>query len=202
VARGGASALAELGLGLGCPVPGRATTCRVALDFLTPHRLGTAQVGRLVLKVADKSQIGTQRIGQRPYGVGLLVAGADATGPHLYETKPSGQYFEYFGMAIGARSQAGRTYLEKHFESFADLSLDELITHALLALRETIGTSGELSSSNVTIGYVAEDTPFAVLEDDAVAPYVDAVKKPDEVATSAAAPEAAPEAAAPAMETD
>jgi 20S proteasome subunit alpha 6 len=161
-----------------------------------------AQVGRLVLKVADKSQIGTQRIGQRPYGVGLLVAGADATGPHLYETKPSGQYFEYYGMAIGARSQAGRTYLEKHFESFADCSLDELITHALLALRETVGTSGELTSSNVTIGYVAEDTPFAVLEDDAVAPYVDAVKKPEPGAAPAAAPAAAPEAAAPAMETD
>lgn len=152
------------------------------------------QVGRLVLKVADKSQIGTQRIGLRPYGVGLLVAGADSTGPHLYETKPSGQYFEYYGMAIGARSQAARTYLEKHFESFDSLSLDELITHALLALRETIGSSGELTSSNVTVGYVSVDTPFTVLEDDAVAPYI----KKDE----AAAPVAAPAAAAPAMETD
>ena len=67
----------------------------------------------IMLKVADKSQVGTQRIGQRPYGVGLLVAGADAQGPHLYETKPSGVYFEYVGMAIGARSQAGgRTGVE------------------------------------------------------------------------------------------
>merc|ERR1712060_239861 len=32
------------------------------------------QVGRLVLQVADKSQIGTQHIGSGPYGVGLLVA--------------------------------------------------------------------------------------------------------------------------------
>lgn len=156
------------------------------------------QVGRLVLKVADKSQIGTQRIGQRPYGVGLLVAGADSTGPHLFETKPSGQYFEYYGMAIGARSQAARTYLEKHFDSFENLSLDELIAHALLALRETIGSSGELSSSNVTIGYVAQDTPFTILEDDAVTPYIDAVKKPDE----SSAPAPAAEGAAPAMETD
>jgi len=151
-------------------------------------------IGRLVLKVADKSQIGTQRIGSRPYGVGLLVAGCDASGPHLFETKPSGQYFEYYGMAIGARSQAGRTYLEKHFDKFENLSLDELVTHALLALRETIGSSGsgELSSSNVTVGFVSEDIPFTVLEDDAVAAYVAAVKKPEEGGA----------AAAPAMETD
>ena len=80
------------------------------------------QVNRLVLKVADKSQIGTIRAGHRPYGIGLLVAGADATGPHLFETQPSGQYFEYKAWAIGARSQAGRTYLEKHFEEFAALA--------------------------------------------------------------------------------
>merc|ERR1719311_1029329 len=85
------------------------------------------QVGRLVLQVADKAQIGTQRVGRRPYGVGLLVVGSDATGPHLFEAQPSGMYFEYKGMAIGARSQAGRTYLERHFDSFAGCSLDELI---------------------------------------------------------------------------
>ena len=63
----------------------------------------------------------TQRAGSRPYGVGLLVAGADQTGPHLFVTEPSGQYFEYKAMAIGARSQAGRTYLERHFEEFPEV---------------------------------------------------------------------------------
>jgi 20S proteasome subunit alpha 6 len=37
---------------------------------------------------------------------------------HLYQTCPSGNYYEYKGIAIGARSQSARTYLEKHFESF------------------------------------------------------------------------------------
>ena len=36
---------------------------------------------------------------KRPYGVGLLVAGCDEKGPHLYETCPSGNYFEYYAMA-------------------------------------------------------------------------------------------------------
>lgn len=62
-------------------------------------------LGRLVRQIADKSQLCTQRSWKRPYGVGLLVAGVDAKGPHLYNTCPSGNYYEYKAMAIGARSQ-------------------------------------------------------------------------------------------------
>lgn len=62
-------------------------------------------VGRLVRQVADKHQVCTQRSWKRPYGVGLLVGGYDKTGPHLFNTDPSGNFFEYKAMAIGARSQ-------------------------------------------------------------------------------------------------
>jgi len=157
------------------------------------------QVNRLVVQVADKSQIGTQRAGSRPYGVGLLVAGADQTGPHLFVTEPSGQYFEYKAMAIGARSQAGRTYLERHFESFPSLSLDELIQHGLLALRETLATGTELTSSNVAVGYVSREAAFTVLEDDTIKSYIDAVVA---TAAPAAAAEPAGGEAAGAMDTE
>ena len=40
------------------------------------------------------------------------------TGPHLFQTEPSGVYFEYKAQAIGARSQSARTYLEKTYASF------------------------------------------------------------------------------------
>lgn len=62
-------------------------------------------VGRLVRQVADKHQVCTQRSWKRPYGVGLLVAGYDASGAHLYNTCPSGNLYEYKAMAIGARAQ-------------------------------------------------------------------------------------------------
>jgi len=83
---------------------------------------GTAMAtGRLVEDVADKHQACTQGAGgRRPYGVGLLVAGYDKIGPHLYQTMPSGNFLEYKAMAIGARAQSARTYLEKHFEEFAE----------------------------------------------------------------------------------
>jgi 20S proteasome subunit alpha 6 len=32
---------------------------------------------------------------RRPYGVGMLMGVVDGTGPHLYETEPSGAFHEY-----------------------------------------------------------------------------------------------------------
>jgi len=130
------------------------------------------QLERLVLQVADKSQVHTQRYGRRPYGVGLLVVGYDQTGTHLYETCPSGNYFDYKSMAIGARSQSAKTYLEKHFESFTDQSQDELIRHGLLALRETLPTGETLSIKNVSVGIVGKNQPFTILEGAGVQTYL------------------------------
>lgn len=37
----------------------------------------------------------TQKASKRPYGVGLLIAGIDDDGPHIFETCPSGNFYEY-----------------------------------------------------------------------------------------------------------
>lgn len=71
-----------------------------------------------MLDLADMHQRTTQSYVRRPYGVGMLVAAYDQTGPHLFQTCPSGNYYEFIAMAIGARSQSAKTYLEKHFENF------------------------------------------------------------------------------------
>lgn len=76
---------------------------------------------RLIGKIAKKSQIKTNHPAKRPFGVGLLVGSVDETGAHLFETCPSGNYYEYIAMAIGARSQSAKTYLEKNFEQFGAL---------------------------------------------------------------------------------
>merc|ERR1712151_991582 len=91
-------------------------------------------VGRLVGQVADMSQQKTQSASKRPFGVGLLVAGVDEKGPHLFETCPSGNFFEYHAMAIGGRSNAAKTYLEKHFATFGDADEKTLLQHAVEAI--------------------------------------------------------------------
>jgi 20S proteasome subunit alpha 6 len=77
------------------------------------------QAERLVADVADKHQQATQSYVRRPYGVGLLIASYDRTGPHLFQTDPSGNYYEFRAMAMGSRSQSAKTYLEKHYAGFA-----------------------------------------------------------------------------------
>lgn len=102
-------------------------------------------VSRLVSSLADRAQNNTMQYGKRPYGVGFLVIGVDSQGPHLYEFSPTGNCFEYFAMALGARSQSAKTFLELHFESFKDLSLDDLIMQGLYALRDTLQQGKEVS---------------------------------------------------------
>jgi len=134
-------------------------------------------VGRLVSQLSDKSQVYTQKSDKRPYGVGLLVIGFDKTGPHLFQTQPSGNYFEYKAQAMGARSQSAKTYLEQKFDAFENASFDELVKHALTALKGTSQTP--LSSKNCTIAFVGRNRPLTIIEDDGMKPYVSQISSDD-----------------------
>ncbi|MBA0849239.1 hypothetical protein Goshw_013351 [Gossypium schwendimanii] len=147
-------------------------------------------VGRLVVQLADKAQVCTQRSWKRPYGVGLLVAGLDESGAHLYYNCPSGNYFEYQAFAIGSRSQAAKTYLERRFENFADSSRDDLVKDALMAIRETL--QGEtLKSSICTVAVVGVGEPFHILDQETVQQMINAFEIVGEQEAPAAEPDAA-----------
>ncbi|GMI96808.1 20S proteasome alpha subunit F2 [Hibiscus trionum] len=155
-------------------------------------------VGRLVVQLADKAQVCTQRSWKRPYGVGLLVAGLDESGAHLYYNCPSGNYFEYQAFAIGSRSQAAKTYLERKFENFTDASRDDLVKDAIMAIRETL--QGEtLKSSVCTIAVVGVGEPFHILDQATVQQMIDAFEivgeqeAPDAAAGQEASAEPEPE---------
>lgn len=121
-------------------------------------------------------QVCTQRSWKRPYGVGLLVGGLDESGAHLYYNCPSGNYFEYQAFAIGSRSQAAKTYLERRFESFGDSSREDLIKDAILAVRETL--QGEtLKSSLCTVSILGVDEPFHFLNQEEIQKVIDTFEK-------------------------
>jgi 20S proteasome subunit alpha 6 len=113
----------------------------------------------LMSDLADKHQRTTQTYVRRPFGVGLLVAGMDPRrqSPHLYQTCPSGNLYEFYASAIGARSQSARTYLEKHADSFPEASKDDLIVHALQALVGCVSGDNELTKENGSIAIVGKD---------------------------------------------
>ncbi|KAH8515279.1 hypothetical protein Peur_046799 [Populus x canadensis] len=142
-------------------------------------------VGRLVVQLADKAQVCTQRSWKRPYGVGLLVGGTDESGAHLYYNCPSGNYFEYQAFAIGSRSQAAKTYLERRFENFMGSSRDDLIKDALIAVRETL--QGEtLKSSICTVAVVGVDEAFHILDQETVQQLINAFEIVGETEAGAA----------------
>ncbi|KAG5651709.1 hypothetical protein H0H81_007714 [Sphagnurus paluster] len=187
---------------VGIAIAGLTSDARVLSNFMRQQAMSSKMVfnrpipvNRLVSTIADKAQVNTQEYGRRPYGVGFLVIGQDQTGPHLYEFSPSGNSYEYYAMSIGARSQSAKTYLEKHYESFEDASLEDLIRHGLHALRETLQQDKELTINNTSIGLVgpasAHETnvppsgPFRILEGDVVQPFLDTMIPKD---TGAAAP--------------
>jgi len=129
-------------------------------------------ISRMIADLGNKMQICTQRYGKRPYGVGLLVAGYDDQGPHIFQTCPSANYYDCRAMAIGARSQAARTYLEKFLNDFRECELEELVKHGLRALRDTLPNEVDLTNKNVSIAIVGKDHPFTVYDDAGVDPYL------------------------------
>lgn len=134
---------------------------------------------RLVDAVAEKLHRCTQIDGRRPFGVGLLLAGFDKSGPHIYQIEPSANFYDCKSMAIGARSQSAKTYLERHMESITTSSRDGLIRHALRALRECLPTDAELTARNTTVSIVGEGEPLVIFDDD-VQPFLDTVDAEEE----------------------
>jgi 20S proteasome subunit alpha 6 len=131
------------------------------------------QSQRLVEDLADRQQRTTQTYVRRPYGVGLLIASYDQTGPHLFQTDPSGNYYEYLAMAQGSRAQSAKTYLERHYESFHSCSLQELLTHSVKALASALHGDLELTKENVSLGVVGKDQSFSILSEEDAQTYLD-----------------------------
>jgi 20S proteasome subunit alpha 6 len=125
--------------------------------------------------LALKLQANTQYYGRRPFGVGLVIAGYDRNGAHIVQSDPSGEVVEVLATSIGARSQSARTYLEKHLDQFKTATLDQLIEHALLALRDTLPQEDNLSKKNTSISIVGKDTPFKAMDDDEVQPFLERI---------------------------
>lgn len=124
-------------------------------------------------RIGDRAQTNTQQYGKRPYGVGLLIAGVDARGPHLFEFQPSGVTQEMVACGIGARSQMARTYLERHLDSFEGSSRDELIKHALRALKESLSQDKELTLDNTSLAVSGVDEAFKLYEGEEVVNFLE-----------------------------
>ena len=89
----------------------------------------------LIKKICDLKQMHTQYGGVRPFGVALLMAGVNDK-PQLFETDPSGAYFEWKAVAIGSGRNTAMAIFEDKYKD--DMDLDGAIRLAVFALAKTM----------------------------------------------------------------
>jgi 20S proteasome subunit alpha 6 len=164
----------------GIALAGLASDARVLSNFMKAQSLGSRlNYGRAIAladitqRIGDRAQKNTQEYGKRPYGVGLLIAGVDAKGPHLFEFQPSGVTQEMVASGIGARSQMARTYLERNIDEFLASDREQLVKHALLALKESLSQDKELTVDNTSIGIAGVGEDFKLYEGGEIANWLD-----------------------------
>jgi proteasome alpha subunit len=119
--------------------------------------------------VCDTMQVYTQYGGIRPFGVSLLIAGVDSTGPKLFEAEPSGAMTAYKADSIGAHKKEVDEALEKNFKE--TISVDDAIKIAMDAIKST--QEEKIIPENIEISYVPTKTKKMVsLSDKEIAKYL------------------------------
>ena len=107
----------------------------------------------IVKNVCDLKQICTQSGGLRPFGVSLLIGGIDDDKPRLFETDPTGIYFEYKASVIGE----GEAEVEKilHSEYKENMSIDQGIKLAVKALKTAL--NNDFNTERLDCVYIKSD---------------------------------------------
>jgi proteasome alpha subunit len=91
----------------------------------------------IVKDICNLKQICTQSGGLRPFGVSVLIGGIDDSKPRLFETDPTGIYFEYYATAIGEGEVDIEDILKKEYSK--DMSMHDALSLALKALKKVLG---------------------------------------------------------------
>lgn len=107
----------------------------------------------IVKDICDLKQICTQSGGLRPFGVSLLVAGVDQTGPKLYETDPTGIFFQFRATAIGEYEPEIVEILNKKYKD--TITIEEALKMCIEALVKVSGN--KFHADRIDSAYVKSD---------------------------------------------
>ena len=128
---------------MGATVAGILSDARVLVERAQvraqQHRItynSNVDVLTIVKDICQLKQICTQSGGLRPFGVSLLIGGIDEEGPRLYETDPTGIFFQYVARAIGDGETEVEEVLHKHYKK--DMKVDEGLKLAAKALKKVV----------------------------------------------------------------
>ncbi|KAG6463351.1 proteasome subunit alpha type-7-1 [Manduca sexta] len=127
--------------------------------------------------IAGLKQKYTQSNGRRPFGISCLIGGFDYDGsPHLFQTEPSGIYYEWKANATGRSAKTVREFLEKNYTTAEVANENGAVKLAIRALLEVV-QSGQ---KNLEIAVMRRGQPMQMLDIDTINSYVSVIEKEKE----------------------
>ncbi|CCD24670.1 proteasome core particle subunit alpha 1 NDAI_0D03560 [Naumovozyma dairenensis CBS 421] len=120
----------------------------------------------LAKRMANLSQIYTQRAYMRPLGVILTFVSVDEElGPSIYKSDPAGYYVGYKATATGPKQQEITTNLENYFKKKETSYLEEdswekVVEFAIAHLIDSLGT--EFTKKDLEVGIALKDIFFVL----------------------------------------
>lgn len=107
----------------------------------------------VVKNICNIKQICTQQAGLRPFGVSILVAGIDNKTPKLFETDPTGIFFQYKATVIGEKEPEIEEILHKKYKD--SITIEEAFKLIVSALCRVLGK--EFNASRIDAAYIKTD---------------------------------------------
>jgi len=107
----------------------------------------------IVKDICDLKQMCTQSGGLRPFGVSLLIAGIDNKKPKLFETDPTGIYFQYSATAIGEGEVEVEEILKKEYSQ--SITVEDALKLSIKALKKVL--SDNFKIERIDAAYIKTD---------------------------------------------
>ncbi len=104
----------------------------------------------IVKDICNLKQICTQSGGLRPFGVSILVAGIDENGPKLFETDPTGIYFQYRATVIGEGESEVDEVVRKEYKE--DMTLNDALRLAVKAIYSFL--EKDFNSERIDVAFI------------------------------------------------
>ncbi len=161
---------------VGAAVAGLMGDARILIDqariYAQSHRLTYDEpidIEILGKRASDIAQLYTQHAGVRPFGASIIFAGVDKTGCRVFLSEPSGAYWGFKAIAIGAGADTVKPILEKEY--LENLTVDEVVLLTLSCLSRVM--EGKPEAQKIRIALISSETKkFRLLTPDEVEKYL------------------------------
>ncbi|XP_014281822.1 proteasome subunit alpha type-7-1 [Halyomorpha halys] len=143
------------------------------------HRLtleDAVSISYITKFVAELKQKYTQSSGRRPFGISCIIGGFDPDGsPHLFQTEPSGVFYEWKANVTGRGDKIVKEFLEKNKVMKLD-SEDSVLKLAMKALLEVV----QPDKKNFELAVLKRGEGITKVEEEVIDGYITQICKENE----------------------